>query len=650
MASRAIPVSYDNKGLRCPICFSVYTVPKTLPCLHTYCQQCLHKYIMETVSKGEICVTFMCPECRKETYPHIPDTPVDKWAGYYPCNIVVLCALPPEKRTVDNMCDPCMCEGNYVRATSYCTVCSTNLCLTCEELHTKNKTTMYHDVVTIQNIFTDLKLAVKMTVGVTCSEHDDKEFAFYCKSHKIMCCSECFNKRHMECWEVLDMHNHSEMSSKDKEIRVIERLKQLKSYLDKFRNVNEELFKVTKAKLESMPDDIEEIRKKFHSLVDNERNQIAKEKYDLLTEMSSLQEENKQCQSILIAIASSLYLLEAVLKYGNPLQISTALHKIEEHLVHYDSTVRNKYSVRRIKAKLCIDDRLSSLTQSSEIDFANIDMVEEKHSHTSSKPQKDWELEGISYFDADYLDGKVPWYTCITCLPNGNIMLGDRSNCTFRLYDSSYQHIADYKLTSGPYDVCVVDGSQVAVTLPEEKKIKIMYVNRSMQLGRSMHTSLICGGIVALSRDPLLVLCGRHSNVLYWCTISMDGLEKSKTEVCPSDHYNGHLAVNYSRTLIYVSCYSPVAVFAYNLDGTLIFKYAFKALFGAAGIALDRADNLYVVGNTSHNIHQVSPDGVQIHVFSKEILKCPYAICFTGNECLLTGDTSKLVQKLKFKY
>ncbi|KAL3864022.1 hypothetical protein ACJMK2_005734 [Sinanodonta woodiana] len=472
------------------------------------------------------------------------------------------------------------------------------LCLTCEELHEKNKTTMYHDFFTIKNIFTDLKRAVQITVR------------FYCKSHKIMCCSECFNKRHMECWEVLDMHNHSEMPSKDKEIMVIDRMKQLKSYLDKFKNVNEEFFKVTKAKLESMPDDIEEIRKKFHSLVDNERNQITKEKYDLLTEMSTaLQEENKQCQSILIAITNTLYILEAVLKYGNPLQISTALHKIEEHLVHYDSTVINKYSVRSIKAKLCIDDRLFSLTQSSEIDLANIDMVEEKHSYASSKPQKDWELEGISYFDADYLDCMVPWYTCITCLPNGNIMLADRTNCICRLYDSSHQHIADYKLTSGPYDVCVVDGSQVAMTLPDEKKIQILSVNRSMQLGRSIHTSVM----------------------------------KSKTEVCPSDHCNGHLAVNDSRTRIYVSCYSPVAVFAYNLDGTLIFRYAYHALFWASGIAPDRADNLYIVGNTSHNIHQVSPDAVQIHVF-------PYAICFIGNECLLTGDTSKLVQKFKFKY
>ncbi|KAL3860417.1 hypothetical protein ACJMK2_010541 [Sinanodonta woodiana] len=680
-------------GLRCPICLDVYTAPKNLPCFHTYCQHCLHNYIMKNVPKGKKGATFSCPECRKETPSPLPDIPVDKWAEHYPYNTVVLSVLPPEKRNIYKSCGSCLCQGKSVRPASYCMVCKDALCLPCEKVHMNTKATRDHGVVNIQNLFTDLKLAVNLSVSVTCSEHAGKEYEFYCKKHNTTCCSECFYKNHRGCSEVLQIKDHSDRLIKEKESNtVVVRLKYLKSHLDQFKKINEDSLLKTKAEMNNIPDEIEQLRHELNTLLDNVKAKLLQEKNALLKDESLIRnEENQQCESMSNAIENSLYLLETTLSHGDPKHVLTTLHKTEEQLIHYEAAVKEKYSeVRHADAKLSLDDRLLSLTKSSGTSIAKIHIVGKKHSietshlpvtlekpvkatavghpalqtqHSNveghkqkpmflrSKPLKDCKPERIGDFKADYPNGNIPSYTGITCLQDDKIVLVDGHNCSCRLYDASYQHLADYILSSWPWDVCVVEGSQVAVTLPVEHAIQILAVDRSIEPGKKIKTSLNCSGIAALSRYQLCVLGSRDNNVLYWCIVSMDGLEKSLVEVGLTNNCS-HMAVNNNRTRIYVSCnQDSAAVYAYSLDGTLIFKYEHQSLDGASGVAVDRDDNMYVVGRVSRNIHQVSPNGNQLQLFSVGVPRAvdaistgipiwPTAICFTssGDEFLIAED------------
>ncbi|KAK3582640.1 hypothetical protein CHS0354_001685 [Potamilus streckersoni] len=692
MASNLRSVFSEAERPCCPICLDVYTAPRNLPCLHSYCQHCLHKYIVKNVTKGNTTATFSCPECRKETFPPLPDIPVDKWAEHYPYNTVLLSVLPPENMKVDKTCDSCMCEDSSVTATSYCTVCKEALCLTCEKVHRKNKATRDHAVVNVQDLITNLELAVNLSVSVTCSQHVGKEFEFYCKSHGSMCCSECFYKGHIGCSEVLKIKDISSKILQEKEaVAVMDRLKELKSHLDQFRNENHGAFSKIEAEVNNFPDEIEVVRKKINTLLDNAKAKITMETNALLKEEAMIRhEENQRCESISSAISNSFHLLETVLAHGSPRHFLTTLHKIEEHLVHYESAVKEKYcEIRHVDAKFCLDDCLLSLVKCNETVIAKIDIVENKHSlapsilpHTivkkvnttttrhdrpdaktktveernppeqslHSKYLKDCKPEIIAQFSADYPDGKYPRYSGITRLLDDKIILMDCNISTCRLYDSSFHHLADYKMTSSPLGVCVVEGSQVAVTLPQQKMIQFLTVDSSIHPGRIINTSQGCDGIAALSGNQLVVSCIRNDS-LCWCIVSMDGLEKFCVEVCPSS-WRSQLSVNNRRTHIYVSYYNPGAMYAYSVNGTRIFKYKHKTLDGACGVAVDREDNLYVVGQMSNNIHQVSPDGTPLQVFSTGIPKHPSAICFfsIGDEFLLTEESDgKLAHKFKLK-
>lgn len=74
--------------VHCPICFEVFTNPRALPCLHTFCQMCLEEYIAATASRGQLNPSFQCPVCRREISPPSADH-FSKWASQFEINHLI---------------------------------------------------------------------------------------------------------------------------------------------------------------------------------------------------------------------------------------------------------------------------------------------------------------------------------------------------------------------------------------------------------------------------------------------------------------------------------------------------------------------------------------------------------------------------------
>ena len=55
-----------EEQLTCPVCLDLYTNPKTLPCLHSFCQECLEGLPQEREARGDI-YYLSCPTCRQRT-------------------------------------------------------------------------------------------------------------------------------------------------------------------------------------------------------------------------------------------------------------------------------------------------------------------------------------------------------------------------------------------------------------------------------------------------------------------------------------------------------------------------------------------------------------------------------------------------------
>jgi RING-type zinc-finger len=117
MAAAADLSEQLNKILQCSICIDVFTDPRALPCLHTFCFKCIADWCKDKQRKGKV----TCPECREEFV--IPDSGVDGIKkNFFIANMLSINDV--EQKTGD-LCEICVVLV-IIRMCQRCFVCCVN--------------------------------------------------------------------------------------------------------------------------------------------------------------------------------------------------------------------------------------------------------------------------------------------------------------------------------------------------------------------------------------------------------------------------------------------------------------------------------------------------------------------------------------------
>ncbi|XP_015762189.1 PREDICTED: E3 ubiquitin-protein ligase TRIM71-like [Acropora digitifera] len=175
-----------KKEAECPLCLDTVKNPKTLPCLHSFCLECLDK--LANFARRHPHVTIKCPEC-KTSFP-IPDadTFANLPSSFYVNRLVDVLALEDSsvKAQKCNTCD----ENNP--ATSYCFVCQTFMCASCFQSHQRFKATRGHRNVLIDKLQAqDVQELIERPVMCSQQFHEDQPLEFYCEDCKVLICLKC---------------------------------------------------------------------------------------------------------------------------------------------------------------------------------------------------------------------------------------------------------------------------------------------------------------------------------------------------------------------------------------------------------------------------------------------------------------------------
>ena len=181
-----------KKEAECPLCKETVKNPKTLPCLHSFCLECLDK--QTSFARRELQITIKCPVC--QTSFHIPEggSFINLPTSFHLNRLVDLLALKDGSAEQTQKCSSC---GEKNTATSYCFVCQNVLCKSCFEAHQRLKATRGHSNILIEKLEgQDVEELIQRPVACQQQYHENQPIEFFCEDCKVPICQKCSVESH----------------------------------------------------------------------------------------------------------------------------------------------------------------------------------------------------------------------------------------------------------------------------------------------------------------------------------------------------------------------------------------------------------------------------------------------------------------------
>jgi hypothetical protein len=175
-----------KKQFECAICSETFQKPKSLPCLHTFCEDCLDELLQTQKSKK---LPLSCPYCKKE-YPNI-STVKDLPINFLIESTVEIVHSVADKKVVNEDANPSICCGScreeydeHNDAVKYCEDCQLPLCDGHVILHQKNKNTKGHTLVPVDQMS---KKPAPISIKKPCPKHRGEKLKFLCQCDELIC-------------------------------------------------------------------------------------------------------------------------------------------------------------------------------------------------------------------------------------------------------------------------------------------------------------------------------------------------------------------------------------------------------------------------------------------------------------------------------
>ena len=179
-------IQIDKQLLTCPMCWKLFTDPRTLACNHTVCKSCLLSLVDYTRSSR-----IECPSCQASTELG-KEQGVDALKSNHYARYLV---QQVREQRLEDLCEQC----HDVTATVRCTICVVKLCGGCADAHMSDMTTVHDLAFLLEEKEEKRDLADLSHTSSTSSDAsmtiDDLPFDVYCEQCKTTDCDHCVNMK-----------------------------------------------------------------------------------------------------------------------------------------------------------------------------------------------------------------------------------------------------------------------------------------------------------------------------------------------------------------------------------------------------------------------------------------------------------------------
>ena len=218
-----------HEEVSCSVCMCTFTDPKQLPCLHSFCLNCLNGIQRTSGVHGKI----TCPECRKQF-----DIPRSGNPSEFPTNFRINRLLDvlaiKECNTAGVKCGNC---DKRRAETLYCFQCCSFWCQECISAHNIIRANKQHKTLALKDFQDqDIEAVLKRPAFCQTKNHENKELEFFCKVCQVAICNACAVTEHEGHAKVI-----LETAANEKKLQIVSRIKSLKDIEQEKRNQVEKI-------------------------------------------------------------------------------------------------------------------------------------------------------------------------------------------------------------------------------------------------------------------------------------------------------------------------------------------------------------------------------------------------------------------------
>lgn len=347
MASKQMSlVEQISEELTCPICLHRLKEPKVLPCLHTFCKDCL---VAATRKKTNV----VCPKCR-ETHP-LPEGGVDKLLTNFTANsLLELLQVHEAEENKGDKTKKLRCENGVDEsdAVARCMDCNIYLCESCLTLHKKQVISRKHKTVSLSQIKDAGEKCLQKPHY--CSNHEGELLKLYCNTCSVPICGDCTYVEHRD---------HKYVFIKDVQSELRKQLETAVSGLAKkeaeLSTQLEGLHKLElkqKTLVESCKEEIAKKAAEMRRKIDSEEAEAMKAADNVLhAKRKAIKTEEDSVSLSLAKVSSNLSFMQRLLKSGSDIEIASAAAQATERSKHV-GTLGEKPAEIQPKQLSCISE------------------------------------------------------------------------------------------------------------------------------------------------------------------------------------------------------------------------------------------------------------------------------------------------------
>ena len=317
-----------EQQLTCPVCLDIYTNPKSLPCLHSFCQHCLEGL---PVNPQRNKYFIKCPTCRSSTELPEPTGPAAFPVAFHINSFKEVYSLMKKVTEPQQVtCDVCI----IANANGYCKDCNQFLCQSCHDTHKKFGAFTNHQLTSLDEVATSTSQLIhgKQEKAMNCSKHD-RFFKIFCETCEELICRDCIigdHKNH-DCTPIKDSY--------DKHRQVLETgLNPVKKMMDNIVNV---LTALTKRENEVKKQG-DMVKQEIHLTAEKTIEKIRQSEGQLTREVETatdnklqvLSGQRKCAETSLSRLKDCKEFVEQSLKTGSHQQVLMSKKQMMEHMSH----------------------------------------------------------------------------------------------------------------------------------------------------------------------------------------------------------------------------------------------------------------------------------------------------------------------------